>query len=281
MSNAESVVITIFGLGEAGSLIAADLAANGAEVHGFDPAGVPTPPGITRHDSPAGAVRGASLIMAITAAADAQAAIAQAWDRISRGTVYADLSTAPPAFKQDLSDTATLRGLPFVDVALMAGVPGRGIATPSLASGSGARLYATVISGLGGDVEVLGENPGDAATRKLLRSVVMKGLASAVFEGLEGATRLGLEDWFWDHIVDQVERADGKLLERLVKGTTLHADRRSIEMDSAAALLESVGIDPIMSRATARQIRVVGKVEDDSTSSPADAGLVSDEDRRA
>ncbi len=278
MSNAGPVVITIFGLGEAGSVIAADLAANGAEVHGFDPAGVPTPPGITRHDSPAGAVRGASLIMAITAATDADAAIAQALDKIRRGTVYADLSTGPPAVKRDLSDTATLRGLPFVDVALMAGVPGRGIATPSLVSGSGARLYATVISDLGGDVEVLGQYPGDAAARKLLRSVVVKGLASAVIEGLEGATRLGLEDWFWNHIVDQVERADGKFLERLVEGATLHADRRSIEMDSAADLLESVGIDPIMSRATARQIRDTGEVEDVSTSSPTNTDLASDQE---
>ena len=39
--------ICVFGLGEAGSLIAADLAAAGVEVHGYDPAGVATPPGVT------------------------------------------------------------------------------------------------------------------------------------------------------------------------------------------------------------------------------------------
>jgi UDP-N-acetyl-D-mannosaminuronate dehydrogenase len=35
----ESMVITVFGLGEAGSLLAADLASAGAEVQGYDPAG--------------------------------------------------------------------------------------------------------------------------------------------------------------------------------------------------------------------------------------------------
>ena len=126
--------ITVFGMGEAGSLIAADLAAAGADVHGYDPAPVATPPQVTRHDDPKTAVAGAALVMAVTAAADAQGAIAQAWDVIKRGTVYADLSTAPASLKEDLNDTAALRGLPFADVALMATVRGNGLTTPSLAS---------------------------------------------------------------------------------------------------------------------------------------------------
>ncbi len=44
--------VTVFGLGEAGSLIATDLVAAGITVHGFDPAGVVTPDGVTRTESP-------------------------------------------------------------------------------------------------------------------------------------------------------------------------------------------------------------------------------------
>ena len=108
------LTVTVFGLGEAGSLISADLAAAGASVKGFDPAAVPTPDGVQRHDDPREAVAGSNLVMAITPAVDAQTAIAQAWDAIGRGTVYADLSTAPPSLKEDLNDTATIRADRYV-----------------------------------------------------------------------------------------------------------------------------------------------------------------------
>lgn len=251
--------VTIFGLGEAGSLLAADIVAAGADVHAFDPAEVATPPGVTRHDDPADAVQETDLVMAVTAAVDAQGAIAQAWDRLHRGTLYADLSTAPPTLKQDLSDTATLRGLSFADVALLATVPGNGLATPSLVSGSGADRYAEIVNGLGGDVDVIGDTPGDAAARKLLRSVVMKGLAALVIEAVEAAQKLDLDRWLLTHLDQLIEDADGGLLRRLVSGTEIHAERRAIEMESVTALLESVGVEPAMSRATTQVIRRVGR----------------------
>ncbi len=249
--------IAVFGLGEAGSLIAADLAAVGAEVLGFDPADVATPPGVERHSDPVPSVAGASAVLAITAAADAQAAIAQAWDAIQRGTLYADLSTAPASLKEDLSDTATLRGLPFADVALMAPVPGKGLATPSLAAGSGAVRYAALINELGGSVEVVSEQAGDAATRKLLRSVFMKGLAGLVVEALRGAGAAGEAEWLWGHLTAEIDAADAGLVSRLLSGTTAHADRRTDEMEHAATLLTQLGVEPIMTRATVESLRSV------------------------
>jgi 3-hydroxyisobutyrate dehydrogenase-like beta-hydroxyacid dehydrogenase len=250
-----SLTVTVFGLGEAGSAIAADLAAAGASVQGFDPADVITPPGVERHDDPKIAVRGADLVMAITSAADAQAAIAQAWDVIRRGTLYADLSTAPPTLKEDLNDTATLRGLPFADVALMAPVPGRGLATPSLASGPGAVAYAEAVGPLGAQVEVLGEEPGTAAMRKLLRSVFMKGLAAVLIESAEAAAAAGESEWFWDHIAAVVTEADEVLLQRLVSSTAIHRVRRRKEMEAAVQLLEVLGVDPVMTQATVESLR--------------------------
>jgi len=251
------VTFVVFGLGEAGSRIAADLAAAGAEVRGFDPADVVTPPGVIRHDDPAGAVPGATVVMAVTAAADAQKALAQAWERIARGTIYADLSTAPPSLKEDLHDTASLRGLRFVDVALMATVPGRGLATPAYASGPGAELFAGIVNPLGAKVEVLGPEPGQAATRKLLRSVLMKGIASLLVEAMEAAEAAGELDWYWDHIAQIVTEADEDLLMRLVRGTETHATRRRQEMEATAQMLEILEVEPTMTRATAEVLRRV------------------------
>lgn len=242
--------IAVFGIGEAGSAIAADLAAAGAEVGAFDPADVPTPADVERFDSPQEVVRGRDLIMAITAAVDAQTAIAQAWNVLPRGAVYADLSTAPPTLKEDLNDTATLRGLEFVDVALMSTVPGNGLATPSLISGPGAASYARLVEPLGGRVEIVGDQAGQAATRKLLRSIVTKGVTAIVSEAISGAEAAGLEDWMRDHIYEFIESADRAVVRRLLEGTTPHLERRIVEMDSASALLESLEVEPIMTRAT-------------------------------
>lgn len=242
--------IAVFGIGEAGSAIAADLAAAGADVGAFDPADVATPADVQRFATASEVVKRRELILSVTAAVDAQAAIAQAWDVLPRGAIYADLSTAPPTLKEDLGDTAGLRGLRFVDVALMATVPSHGLATPSLASGPGASSYAELLNPLGADVEVVGEEPGQAATRKLLRSVVTKGLTAVILEAMAGATKTDLDDWMWDHIVDFVESADEAMLRRLVDGTEPHLDRRIVEMDSAASLLESVEVEPTMTRAT-------------------------------
>lgn len=247
--------VTVFGLGEAGSLIAADLANAGAVVNGFDPAGVVTPEGVTRCDEPGLSVKGSNLVIAVTAATDAQRAIAQAWDHIKRGTVYADLSTAPPSLKEDLADTAALRGLPFADVALMASVPGNGLATPALASGPGAETYAELVNGLGAKVEALSERPGEAAARKLLRSVVTKGLTSLLMESMEAAEAQGEADWLWDHLVELITNADEGLMRRLIEGTPTHVDRRIVEMEAAQAMLESIEVEPTMTSATVDALR--------------------------
>lgn len=265
--------IGVFGLGEAGSAIAGDLAAAGADVYAYDPADVPTPPGVIRHDNPdavvdpvsqappvsgvpAGrddpkaAVGRAAVVLGITAAEDAAAALEQALDAIPKDAIYADLSTSAPRLKEQLAERAAEAGIGFVDVALMAPVPGKGLKTPALASGPAAEAFIDTMAPLGMPVEWAGEQPGLAATRKLLRSVVMKGLAALVIEGMQAADAAGLRDETWDNVVAQLTAADETFIQRLVDGTTLHGRRRLHEMEAAAELLEDLGVDPAMTRAT-------------------------------
>ena len=249
--------VTVFGLGEAGSLIAADLVGAGVDVRGFDPAPVRTPYGVVRHDDPAPAVSGSSLVIAATAAIDCMGALAQAADRMSRGTVYADMATAAPGLKRDLGEAAGLHGLSFVDVALMSTVPGKGLATPALAAGPGAVRLADALNDLGARIEVISDRPGDAAARKLLRSIVTKGLASLLIESLEAAEARGDTAWMWQHLVDLLTGADEHFMHRLVDGTPQHADRRIVEMESAVAFLESLDVSPTMTAATVGALRRV------------------------
>ncbi len=80
--------------------------------------------------------------------------------------------------KRALADRCAAAGVDVADVAIMAPVPPSGLGTPMLASGPGAHRFAEVVAGLGGSVTVVPVGPGEAARRKLLRSVVIKGLAA-------------------------------------------------------------------------------------------------------
>jgi 3-hydroxyisobutyrate dehydrogenase-like beta-hydroxyacid dehydrogenase len=247
--------VAVLGLGEAGSLLAADLARSGDEVHGYDPAPVSMIDGVDRYQTPEAAVAGCTLVLAVIHSSQAAALLEKIASSLDEGVIYADLSTGSPRLKQGLADTATGPGASFADVALMAPVPGRGLATPALASGAGADRYAELINARGGQVEVVGERAGEAAARKLLRSVVMKGLAALLIESTEAATRYGQAEWFRAHLVDQLGSIDEALIERLLSATTSHAPRRLEEMEAARDLLVEVGALPTMTNATIAHLR--------------------------
>lgn len=247
--------IALYGLGEAGSLFAADLVAAGVNVTAYDPAPVATPAGVQRTDDPAVAVRDVDAVLTLVASADARSALAQALGHTPPGTIYADLGTGSAGLKQELGRTAAEHDLMFVDVALMTTVPGKGLRTPAQASGPGADRYAAMLSPLGVPVESIGPDTGLAATRKLLRSVVMKGLAALVIESMLAGEAAGQPEWLWQNLVAEITGAGEPLLSRLVRGTQPHALRRLHEMEASAELLEELGVDPVMTRATVETLR--------------------------
>ena len=242
--------ITVFGLGEAGSLISADLVKAGATVSGYDPAQVMTPEGVRRFDNPNDAVKNAEVVLAITAQADANVAINQALDSIPPSVLYADLSTGSAALKKQLAGIANTREIEFVDIALMTIVPGHGLRTPALASGPGAQRFVSIFKPMGMPVEAIGDSPGDATNRKLLRSVMMKGLASLVIEAMRAGYAAGCADWLWENMAEQLTSANEVMLSRLVTGTGTHGLRRLHEMEASMNLLEELGVEPVMTRAT-------------------------------
>lgn len=246
--------VTVFGLGEAGAEVAADLVRRGAVVAGFDPAERPTPGDVTRHDDPRRAVEGADVVIALTAASDATTALVQALEEIPSNAVYADLATSSVALKRELAARAAGRSLGFADVALMSTVPGKGIATPQLVAGIGAARYVELMTPLGAPATYVSEQAGEAAVRKLLRSVVMKGLAALLIEALEAGEAAGLQDWLWDHVAEEIVGVDDGFLRRLVEGTGPHAVRRLHEMEVAQELLEELGIQPRMTAGTVRSL---------------------------
>lgn len=245
------VTVAVLGLGEAGGRIARDLAAAGARVRGFDPA-VPAPPGVAAAAGDADACRGADLVLSLTTAGQAENALRQALPALNLCTVYADLNTAAAGLKRRLASLTAKAGVLFADVAIMAPVPPRGLATPMLASGPAAADVARLLGACGGTVDVLPGPSGAAATRKLLRSVFYKGMAAAVVEALRAAEAAGQADWLREHIAEELAAAGPDTAKRLEQGSYQHARRRAHEMAAASEMLDELGVPPRVARASQR-----------------------------
>ena len=243
------MTVAVLGLGEAGHLIATDLVRAGANVRGYDPR-VPAPAGVHPAGSDADACRGADLVLSVNSAAEALDALIQGLPGCRAGTIWADLNTAAPGVKQALVAAAGPHAVIVVDVAIMAPVPPRALATPMTASGQGAGAFAELMRSWGATVDVLEGPVGAAATHKLLRSVFYKGLAAAVVEALAAARAAGLEEWLRGNIADELVQADSSTLDRLVTGSVTHAARRSHEMAAAAELLDGLGVPALVTRAS-------------------------------
>lgn len=240
--------VAVLGLGEAGSRLAADLFATEADVRGYDPVIAATPEGVVRAPDPIAAVSGVALVLVLTTASAALSTAESVLLGLRPGTVYADLNTAAPALKRELAALVNGVGARFADVALLGPVPARGLGTPALASGDGARAFADVFVPLGMPVEVVSERAGDAATLKLLRSVFMKGLAASAIESLRAAEAAGHSEWLRAELAGVIGEP---LLERLLEGSRKHAARRVDEMEAARELLLELGIEPRIATASA------------------------------
>jgi 3-hydroxyisobutyrate dehydrogenase-like beta-hydroxyacid dehydrogenase len=244
-----AVTACVIGLGEAGGEIARDLAAAGWTVRGFDIDPSRRPEGVTVADTMADAVRGANVVLSLATAAAARDVASAAAPELRPGAVFADLNTSEAALKRQLAADVEARGALFADVAVLAPVLGRGLCTPLLMSGSGAQRLAELLRPLGASIEVLDGPAGAAASRKLIRSVFMKGLAAALLEGEAAARAAGCEDWFRQDAAATLAGADGQIVGRLLDGSRSHAGRRVEELRASAELLRELGVDPHVTEA--------------------------------
>jgi 3-hydroxyisobutyrate dehydrogenase-like beta-hydroxyacid dehydrogenase len=166
------------------------------------------------------------------------------------GQVYADFNTASPARKLEVAAVIEPTGAAFADVALIQSVPGRGVKTPAMVSGPGAAAFAERFGAWGMPVEVGSDEPGFAASRKLARSVFLKGLAAAAAEAMAAGEALGCEEWLRADLSRWLEGADAAAFEHLLEGSRKHAVRRRVEMEAAVAMLEELGVEPRVAAAS-------------------------------
>ena len=108
------------------------------------------------------------------------------------GALYIDMTTADPEDMRRAQALAQRSGHHFVDVAITGAVNLHGAKTPLLCAGEQAPEVAALFRSVGAPIQVVGAQPGDAASLKLLRSIFTKGLEALSVECLLTAERQGL-----------------------------------------------------------------------------------------
>ncbi|BCW51969.1 DUF1932 domain-containing protein [Arthrobacter sp. StoSoilB13] len=245
---------TVIGLGEAGATYAAALVAAGHTVTGFDPVAPGTPSGVIRAATAAAACANADIVLVLTGAAAARAVAQECLPVLPTGSCYADFTSSSPHVMRELGQLAG--GALFADVAILGPVPTQGAKTPLMVSGPGSSGVAGLLAPLGADVEIADGGPGAAMAHKLLRSVLMKGLASVVVEAVTAGKAAGLEDWIRGQIARQLAGDGQAVIDRFLTGTAKHAQRRSKEMQDTADYLSSdLHVPAEMTTASAAALR--------------------------
>lgn len=258
-SGAVAKTVAVLGLGEAGSLLARDLVRGGATVRGWDPDFHGDLSEIPLAASFAAAVEGADVVISVNWASVAAAVAREALPYLHRGMLYADHNTAGPQLKEELAAIVEPSGAAFVDVAMMAPVPGLGMRVGMFVAGSGAEELAAFYRRFGTPVGFVGTRAGEANARKLTRSVFFKGMSSSVWEALEAARAVGVEDWLRSDIIKTLAEADETTMDRILDGTAKHAVRRSHEMRDAEAMLLELGTPTTMVTAAAESLERIAR----------------------
>jgi 3-hydroxyisobutyrate dehydrogenase-like beta-hydroxyacid dehydrogenase len=239
----ETIRIGVIGLGEAGSLIAGGLQAAGAEVVGFDVA-PPTNPPVAVAGTLGEAVAGADVVISINSSTASRKVAEQVAPLLDAGTIFADLNTGTPALKKALADLIP-QGV-FADVAIMKPVPGLAEKVPMGVAGPGARRFIELLEPFGMNLEYVSEEPGEAAARKLLRSILAKGMAAVLIDCLWAAESMGLQNWAYDEILREFDSSSANTAKRYLVGTAQHLKRRQIEMMDVSEMLNEVGYQSTM-----------------------------------
>lgn len=174
---------------------------------------------------------------------------------LKTGTIYADVSASSPETKRQIWDEIKETGVMFVDGAMLGSLTLYQNKVPTLVSGNGSDLFMERMSPYGMDLEKVSDIPGEATAIKLVRSIFMKGLPALLVEMLEAASVMKVDHLVLKSIAATMNACSfEETMNRLVTGSAVHAERRAHEMENVVEMMESIQVQPTMSRATQERL---------------------------
>ena len=255
--------VTIIGFGEAGPVFGRQLRDHGMTVTAWDKlqgdastAGAQIKKtqsaGITPGASMRDAVASADLIISTVTASQALTAAQEAKDGLRAGCQWLHLNSVSPATKQEIDDVVAAKDVLFTEGVAMDTVPSKGAQVPLLLCGPESQSLSRLLNNAGFNTKSVSLSLGAASTTKLLRSVLIKGMESLFAESMEAAGRAGVAD----EVISSLQATYPEMDWQKVAGyqlsrATIHAARRAAEMREAQALVQQLGVEPLMAAAIA------------------------------
>ena len=220
--------------------LANDLKNAGAEVIGFDwskPKFSPVP----LAESLEAAVVEADVVLSLNSPTTSLRVAQDAANHLKPGAVFADLNTATPSLKRKLAELMP-EGR-FVDAALMVWVGEVSSESLVAVSGPGAAEFVKLLEGHGLKLEFVSEVPGDAAARKLVWTLMERGMATLIADTLWAAKSMGMEDWAIEAIKSEFNASTEQTVQKYLKETGKNPKRGSVEMGDVAEMLAEFGYE--------------------------------------
>ena len=130
-----------------------------------------------------------------------------------------------------------------------------------LLAGPHAQAIAPVLAALGMRVSVAGAETGAAASIKMVRSVMIKGIEALTLECFLAAARAGVVDEVAASMKNNYPGLDwAKIVPYNLERMAIHGERRAAEMEEVAATLRELGVEPLMTAATVKRQRQMGRI---------------------
>lgn len=257
--------IGFIGFGEAGHILASDLAARNIHVQAYD---LLLDQQATRQDmekmadrcgvrlcaSATEAAQDTTLVISAVTAGNALLVAQTLAPSLRPGQIFMDINSVAPATKQAARDAVEGRGARYIDAAVMAPVPPQRLMTPILLSGQAATALSAALNSLGFNTREVGGAVGVASAIKMCRSVMIKGLEALTTECLNTAHHYGAETEVLASLHASFPSMgwDANLPHYLISRVAEHGRRRAEEMQEVAQTVQAAGVQPNMSLAIAQ-----------------------------
>ena len=264
--------VSFIGFGEAGQAIASGLRDAGIEsvaawdilfplAEGQKLKDAGTQMGARLATSAADAVQGADVVVAAVTAASRLEAARSVQPHLKGNPYYLDINSVSPGRKQETAKllAGTAR---YVDVAILAPIHPKRHQTPLLLAGPNAdSVMPLLIDELEMRGVIAGNEVGQAAALKMIRSVMIKGIEALTAECFLAAARYGIVDEVAASLKNNYPALDwNKTIEYNLERMASHGVRRADEMDQVVETLRELGVEPLMAAATSKRQRELGLI---------------------
>ncbi|MBU0439317.1 NAD(P)-binding domain-containing protein [Staphylococcus succinus] len=183
-------------------------------------------------------------------------------ETINKETILVDLTTASSNEKNNINKIMEEKGMSILDAAILGALKVYQNAVPILVSGKHADNLIDIAPKIGMNITKLNENVGDATNFKYIRSIFTKGLSALLYEVMESAEKLDIDQEIYHSITDTMDKDDfGEIINRYIKSNVKHSKRREKEMENVSEFMKDNNIKTYMTDATISKLKDITQAD--------------------